>query len=225
MKLIKQIFGVGIGLTLSFGLATSSQAQVTQQGGGYLLRMKYAPGMILKYEMSTAMTGAPQGQGMNFVIPMVMKVTKVSNGVASIDATVGPMKGQKGQAQKMSMTMDSRGKTTGQQNSPVQTQLPEKPVKIGEKWSNSANVNGMNVKATYTFRGLKNVGGKSVAAIDVAFSGSMGAQGTMSGTGTQFLMVNDGSLYTMNMKMNMAMTNPQNKQKMNIGTTISMVRK
>src|SRR5688572_7694840 len=83
-------------LGLALIVAANGAAQITKSGNGYLFRMKYAKGQTAKYAMDVkASIKNPQTgktQTMDMSMPMVSKVTAVSGGTGTIQATVGPVK-------------------------------------------------------------------------------------------------------------------------------------
>lgn len=212
-------------------LAGAATAQITKQGDGYLLRMKYKKGDVVKYTMTTTSTGA-NIPAMNMKMPMSNKVLSVAKGVAELEYTVGPMTNNgkaMGQAQTMKAKVDSRGKITGggaqlQQMSNIT--LPEKPVKVGASWKGTQTTEAgpsgtLTLNATYTFVGVKTVSGKQVAEIKVTVSGGNQMMKT-SGGGTMRLLTVDGSLYST--AMDQTITLSQGQQGINIKTKVAIVR-
>ena len=194
--------------------AALSSAQVTKNGNAYLFRMKYAPGMVLKYSVVSTIGGMSQnGQPMKFTLPMLWKVVSVKNGVSTVDTTVGPVSMGGGQpmmqASKNTIKIDSRGQLVGQpgRGQQVTPALPEKPIRVGQSWSASAPVDlpmqgDKKITATYTFKGIKVVEGKQMAELGVKTGGQA------PGSGTMLLMVKDGSLFRSQLKMDLQMTSP-----------------
>jgi hypothetical protein len=91
------------------------------------------------------------------------------------------------------MKMNSRGEVVGGAPgaSTASIKLPEKPVPVGGTWTGTVPVGGMgggSINAVYKFVGVKNIGGKQVAVINVTVNG-MGK-----GTGVTHLAMADGSL-------------------------------
>jgi hypothetical protein len=201
---------IRIALALStLAFAALGSAQVSKSGDGYTLRMKFTKGQKISYETTTTVDMA----GMQpMKMPMTMTVTDVKDGIYTVKYSVGAIGGQK--PQDITLKMNSQGKLvegnaagqalTGAGN----VQLPTKPVKVGESWSSTAETpvmgSKMKVNSTYTFKGIKKVGGKDVAEIAIKMTSSGGAVG-VTGTGTMTLMVSDGSLHgsTMNIKTSM----------------------
>lgn len=234
MKTIAKLAAVSFAALVAVGFA---DAQVTKQGNGYLLRMKFTPGQTSKFNI--AMDTSAAGQSMKMAMPMTQKVVSVKNGVADLTMNVGPMsmngKPMNTQVQTINVSMDSTGKVVkgapmGQTG--TQVSLPEKPVKVGESWTvntkTQAGMGGnMDVKATYTLAGFQTVAGKQMAKLNVKMSA--GGQMTMKGDGTMLLLMTDGSLHTANLKMNMTMPQPQGQgaqggQPMNIVTNMTIKR-
>lgn len=194
------------------GLAAFGASQVTKVGNGYDIKVKYAPGKTYNYALNTVvnMAGGPGGgrsQNLNMVLKQ--KVVGVKNGVATIQASSSG--GPGGQTPAQTIKVDSRGKVVGGKSQfNLLNGFPARPLKVGETWKATTDFPmgpGGNGKANvaYTFKGMKNIGGKSVAQIDyrVTMAGAM----AMTGSGTSYLAASDGQLVSStlagNMKINM----------------------
>jgi hypothetical protein len=197
----------GLGPIAVLALACVGSAQISKAGGGYLMRVKYVKGQVLKYSSMTSMINS-KSQGAKPILvsaPMVVKVTDYVAGKATLAATLGPMTmgGQQIQpAQKVNLSVDSRNSTTDA--SPlVGTRYPVKAVKVGDTWNTTAPIPGIgseatkNVKATYKFVGIKTVASKAMAVI--AYSVTGGANGS----GTLLVLVSDGTLYSNKARLTM----------------------
>lgn len=223
-------------LTGLLGLAiliapVAGNGQITSQGGGYLLRIKHTKGDKASYKgtVNTTMATGNKPQTMTMNMTMSQLVKSVANGVATIDVTTsmtgGPMGNQK--PTTVTMKMDNRGKMIGGAagQMPSQYGLPEGPVRIGQTWTMDQDMSsampGMKVKATYKLLAIKNMNGRQIAEIQ-ATSTTTGGQMSGTGSGTVYLRVADGSMQSMNMKMNFKMS--QGQQTMNISTNIVMNR-
>jgi hypothetical protein len=180
-------------------LAASSSAQVTKQGANYLLRVKYKPGQVLKYSTVSTMSGMQGAQPSKVNMPLVMKVGKVENAVANLNVTVGPVTlggNELMGAQTMEMQVNNTNQAkSGKNSSLTGAQLPLKPIKVGQTWTNVApvpDITGANksMRATYKFQGLKTINGKSMAMISYTLSGGV------SGSGTLYLLAADGTIYS-----------------------------
>ena len=225
MKL-SRIFAVAVLSTAILGpnMSSIANAQVTKQGAGYLFRIKYVKGQVMKYNM--AISGKNPGAAANakpmvMNMPMSMKVVDVKNGVATIESSVTAPGSKTPQVQ--TMKMDNRGNVVGGApgagSMTAGTNLPQNPVPVGGSWTaKAAMAAGMNANATYKFKSIKNVGGKNVAVIDV----SMNAAGQMraAGNGTMYMSMADCSLVSMSMVMKMA--SPDGKTSNNM--TLTMTR-
>lgn len=191
----------------ALGLAGLATAQVTKSGDAYTFRVKYTKGQKISYETTTTVEMA----GMQpMKAPLTMTVTDVKNGIYTLKYTVGAVMG--GKPQDVTIKMNSQGKivegsAAGQTMAGVgNAQLPTKAMKVGESWTQSTDApvmgSKMKVNSTYTFKGIKTVGGKQVAEIAVKMNSSGGTGVGVTGTGTMTLMVADGTLHgsTMNIK-------------------------
>lgn len=197
-------------------LASLSSAQITRQGSGYLFRMKFVTGQVMKYSVVSTMGGINAGgKPMEISLPMVWKVASVAGGIATVDTTVGPVtvgKQTMMQPTKNRVQISSQGKVVGNTGvgQQVAPSLPTGPVKIGQSWSSSSAIStGMgpaqDVKATYTFKGLRSIGGKQVAELSVLTTGQA------SGKGAMFLLVSDGSLFQSRLAMDLKVQSPDGK--------------
>jgi hypothetical protein len=212
------------------GACSTAGAQITKQGNAYLFRMKFTKGQKLNYTITSAAQVPNNPAGMKAVVPMSMTVQDVKGNVATIQMVTGPMtvNGKPfGQQQTTVVKLNDRGKpvggaTPGQQ---VATQLPEKPLKVGESYTSSNTVNMMGqqfaVKSVNKFLGIKHVGSRNVAAIATTISGSGAMKST--GTGTAYLDLADGQLVSMNMNQNLTMG--QGAQAQTIKSVVNVTRK
>jgi len=196
-------------------LSAQAGAQIVKRGNTYLFRMKFTKGSITKYMVNSSVGGpSMSGQGIKVSIPMAWKVLDLAAGVASIEATVGPVtvgKQTMMQPSVRTVKMNSLGKQVGgemvgQQLTPA---FPARPVKVGASWSATMPV-GMGsqttqVTATYKFIGVKTVDGKQVAELGIAMSGQA------NGTGVMQLLTSDGSLYRSTLNMAVSVPLPSGK--------------
>ncbi len=188
---------VGAGLLVS----ATAGAQVTKSGAGYLLRVKYVKGQTLKYNSVNTLTSAQGGgQPMKVTMPMVMKISDVSNGYAKTSVTTGPAmigKNPMGKAQTVVLELSPTNAAKSKSAPGIAgAQFPLKPVKIGQTWAMAAPIadttgmTGGDIKAMYKFQGLKTVNGKSMAIVTYSLSGGV------TGSGTLQLLASDGTLYS-----------------------------
>ncbi len=230
---MKRIVALGVAGMAAIALVGSiprAGAQVTRMGDSYLFRMKYTKGQKMSYDVISSVQ-VPGGSGtMKMDMPMTMNVKDVQGKTATVQLDVGPMmmNGKPGNVKKQSMEikLDDRGKTLsggapGMQG--VSTQLPEKPLKVGETYASSNTVNVMgqqlSVKSVNKFLGIRKVGSRTVAALGTTSTGS-GAM-KVSGTGTAYVDVADGSLVAMNMNQEMIFTQGGKSQTMKNLVTVT----
>ncbi|HSI72907.1 MAG TPA: hypothetical protein VK934_06995 [Fimbriimonas sp.] len=186
-------------------LAAVGSAQVTKQGSGYLLRVKYLKGQTLKYSTTNSVLGGMNGgQPMKIQMPIVMKIKDVVKGIAKAQVTAGPVNmggNPLMEAQTLEMDLSTTNQTKSAKGAGLTgAQLPIKPVKVGQTWSMLAPIpdtTGMskNMKATYKFQGLKTIAGKSMAVLAYTLTGGV------SGSGTLLLLASDGTIHSNTAKL------------------------
>lgn len=188
-------------------LPAVSLCQVVREGDGYLLRVRYEKGEVIKYQSVNSVDGMPgkNPSDLKILLPVVMTVTDVKGPFALVRCKVGPALNGKIEMfnpQTVMVKVNNRN-TGGETNSPVGTALPLKAVKVGETWTADAPVtmgNGSITKlqAIYKFGGLKTDGGNQVAEISYSVSG------TAKGTGTMLLLVKDGTIWRNQSKLSLS---------------------
>ena len=203
-----------------------ASAQVTKSGPGYLLRMKFVKGQVLKY---TIVTKTPMGS-QSMVSTMTVK--DIKNGIATIYSVVNmPQTGAGRNSKPITQTlqMDNRGKVVGRGSATpagaATPTLPANAVRVGESWNGDIKVqSGVNLTSVYTLLSVKTVGSKLVAEIGQKVSGNMGTMGKMSGQGRLNLDGRDGSLMGGTVNMNLVIPSQDPKSKptnMAISTVIT----
>lgn len=199
----------------ALSLASIGAAQVTSSGGGYDIKVKYAPGKTYNYNLATAikMSGGPQGTppGQTINISLKQRVLSVKNGIATLQVTTTGAPG--GSPAPQTVQVNNRGKIVGGKSANngfnFLSGFPARPLKVGERWTATTPFpmgpmgNG-NANVTYVFRGMKNVGGKQAAQID--FSIVMAGRTSMKGSGTAYLGAADGQLVNSTMKGNLTLS-------------------
>jgi|GEM_PF-665549 len=190
----------------AIGLSSIAPAQVTRQGNGYTLRVKYQTGQTIKYTLANSMvTPGAKSPAPAMSIPMTIRVVSVTKGVATLEASIGPVPGQ-GKPQTQQMKMDSRGRVVGGPAAGLQSlsgvAMPDKAVTVGQTWKDTAQVPSpmgpISTTTSYKFLGIRTVGGKSVAELSMSMSGK-GSSLSMNGSGRLQILVSDGTLYGMTM--------------------------
>lgn len=172
----------------------------------YSFKMKLTKGQKISYVSKTTIATG----GMKPIeMPLTMQCTDVKGDVYTVKYSVGAIMGQK--PQDITMKINSKGEIVEGKGAASQmtgmgaTSLPKKPIKIGQSWTatvDSPSMGGtMKVTSTYTFKSVKNVGGRQVAEIGLKMTGS-GANGMkVSGTGNLLLSMADASMAGMNLDM------------------------
>jgi hypothetical protein len=230
MNRLAAIGVIGLWALALFGASSTAGAQITKQGDAYLFRMKFTKGQKLSYTVTSA-AKLPNGpNAMKAVVPMAMTVQDVKGNVATLQMVSGPMMVNDkpmGQQQTTVLKLDDRGKPIGgaAPGQQVATQLPEKPLRVGESYTSNNSVNMMGqqfaVKSVNKFLGIKHVGSRNVAAIATTIAGS-GAMKS-SGNGTAYLDVTDGQLVSMSMNQKLTIT--QGTQAQTINSVVTVTRK
>lgn len=212
----------------------SANAQITKQGGGYLLRAKYVSGKKIDYVMDAK--GAASGTAFTMRMPLKTKVTGVTKGIATITYVVGPIAmtfngkpmnnpAMGSKAETVTIKMDSRGNVVGGDKAMSNVGsigLPEKPIPVGGSWSATTDTPAgpagtMKVNATYKLVGFETVGGIKSAKIAITLKGS--GQANVKGSGTVWLAMADGSLVKNSTTMNVSTGG------MEVPMTMSVTRK
>lgn len=188
-------------------LAALAPAQVTKSGAGYLLRVKYSPGQVIKLNSTNKIINATGQVHEDMVVglPVVMRIISVDGPIAQARMTVGPamMNGNAiVRGQTVVMRLNNRNQASGAKSAgaSVGATLPEKPVKVGQTWQAMAPIStgtGMvqKVDATYTFVGVKTLNGQGVAVVTYEMKGAARGRGTMT------ILQKDGTLWTNDLTM------------------------
>jgi len=227
MKLIRLSALFVAGAVLVSG--TTTQAQVSRSGGGYLFRMKFTKGQKMTYMMSMNTSASGMAQPMKTSVPMTMTVMSVQGNVATMKMTMGAVMGQK--PRDITVKMDNTGKLVSgnmQGLNGVSATYPKNPVAVGGSWKNTTAFPlgpGGNLDSTtnYKFKSIKNVGGRQVAELYVTMTGKS-QQFKMSGSGTMLILMADGSLWNTQITTDMDMA-VEGKGNMKMKMGLSLVRK
>lgn len=192
---------------LALGAITAvAPAQVVKTPTGYLLRVKYYEGQIIRLSSTNTVVNATgQAQDVAISLPVVIRITEVKNGNALARMTVGPptMNGKEVMnRQTVVMTLNNRNQATSGRDpgNSVGATLPQKPLKIGETWTAFAPISTgtgatQKLRATYKLLGVKTVAGKAVAVVSYQIAGGATGKGTLT------LLQEDGTLWTNEMKL------------------------
>ncbi len=233
MKNLRHLLLAGLSVILVAQVAgpQPAQAQVTPQGGKYLLRIKWQKGKVYSYTISNKMGAGSGSKGGSFTTGYSLNVLDVVNGVATVKVTAEKMPGSQSAPAPTTLKIDSKGHQVGgaamsQSNSVGLQPLPDKPIGIGESWAGSINTNSqvgkVTVKTVDVLKSVRKVGSRSVA--EIAVSTAMTGNGMSSkGSGTMLVDASDGMLISMS--QNMAMTINQGKKPMNLNTSLTITRK
>lgn len=191
-------------------VASCALGQVTKSGSGYLLRMKYHAGQIVKYSVTTTILGVTPKPTV-IQLPMTIKCLGVKNGIAHLKMTTGPIYDgktpQKGTTKVQEVYLDSMGRPAeGGSPSTMMGSLPLKPVKVGEKWTSKMPLGNLpgDAVAYFVFRGVKTVKSKKVAVISIVLS-SVAKGLKVDGKGELDILAADGIMNLMDLNATMKM--------------------
>jgi len=202
-------------LASTLGLCLSSPAQITRTDGGkYLFRCKYTVGKAFSYTMHMRIT-RPGQDPISVTGPFVETVKGVNGKTGAMTVVFGPLKSGPHlehivlPAQNYKFDQDMLGKVKGEGNVPQMSVLfPTNPIKVGDSWDGSTTGQPMGsnttIKAHYKFLKMSQVLGHKAAQISVQLA-SVG-QADTNGTGTLYILVEDGSLWST--QTNLSMSSP-----------------
>ncbi len=190
-------------------LAVAAPAQITKQGKGYLFRLKFKPGAVSKQTMLMDADVVVMKQTVtNTITQKVISVDK--KGVGTVKVTTSGMlingkpssMGEK--AQTTTLKMDSRGIAVGAASTAGNLgsmQMPKDAIPVGHKWAGEIKVAQAQsvMKANYTFKGLRSIGGVQVA--EIVLSVKMSGMAPMAGSGSMFVRTDNGMGHGMNMTL------------------------
>ena len=186
--------------------AQPSQAQVSKQASGYLFRLAFKKGQVMKYSIVVSTDNASKKEGgFKMNLPATMTVKDVVKGIATIESTVtAPQANAKPDVK--TFKVDNRGNVKSgdmpMQSSGMFISYPEKAISVGAIWTSNASQGGINATMNYKFTGVKAVGGKQVAVIAITLVGK--GQQNLTGNGSMLVNLADGMLIKMNNNMTIA---------------------
>lgn len=188
-------------------VSASVPAQITRSGAGYLLRVKYAKGSVIRLTSVNSASGMPgQNSSLKFVMPITLQVLEVKRARSKVRISLGAVKSQNvvlHGPQTVNVWLNNRNMGQSAQSAAgFAAQLPQGAVRVGQSWRSVAPVatgfgpNGA-LAATYTFKGIKGTGGNAVALIGYTLDGMAKGKGSMT------LYVKDGTLASNELQMTM----------------------
>lgn len=194
---------------MAAGASALSSAQITKSGGGYLFRVNYQKGQVIRFVSTSTVIGASgDGRVMKLGLPVILSVTDTKGKAATVRLEVGPvnMAGKEfSPKQTAVLQLDSRNRAVNNDaaNANLGAQLPEAPMAVGSTWTAVAPIATASgaqqrLDAKYKFVGFKKVSGTNVAVI------SYSIKGVATGAGTMMLLAKDGTLYSNTSKLTMA---------------------
>lgn len=212
MKVASALFGCALALAC----AAPVPAQVTTKASKSLLRIKWVKGKSYKYSINFAMVIPGSSKVMNNPMSLKMDVTDSKAGVGTVRYSLSGAQGVDDKPQ--TVKMDARGKTVGAGGlSDLFIQLPANPVAVGQSWTvEQPTSNSMFGKAAITmkltFRGVKTVGGKKVAEMNVNTS-LKGKATSGKGQGVLYISPDDGMVSSMDQMLNIETKTTDSKGK------------
>jgi hypothetical protein len=206
------IFGFGL-------LVTVAGAQVTKQSGGYLLRAKYTQGSVFKQKIETSMSGSLLSNAKESTV-YTSKVVKVEkNGNATVEVSTTATKNRKPFKQVLELNtlgVPIKGGIPGYAGN---LGLPEKAVKVGQKWKGDvAAQSGVSVAAEYTLKSVSN--GLAQIQVSMISTGPL----DMKGGGSYFVRMKDGQIQNSTLKFTVAQFDPNQKKKLTSDIVLKITR-
>jgi hypothetical protein len=187
-------------LLLALGcMGACACGQVTKTRGGYLLRVHYTKGMVIRDAMTNSVSGlaGPGGAPLKFTVPITVRVLDATSAQAKLQIEMGAVKfgtSMSYPGAKAAVTINNRNQAVGDGAGPPATaELPERAVRVGDTWTAkvaiSTGLGQSTLTGTYKFVGIRLTGGPPVAVISFKLSG------TAKGSGTETLLIKDGTVY------------------------------
>ncbi|MEQ1821024.1 MAG: hypothetical protein ABL949_00780 [Fimbriimonadaceae bacterium] len=187
-------------------VSVSAQAQISKQGAGYLFRLKFKPGAVVKQKMVMNMNMGMQQTMTSTISQKVISVDSKGVGTLKVTTSGMAMNGKPSNmgAQTATVKMDSRGAAVGQATSAGNfgsMMMPKDAIKVGTKWTGEVKVPQAQgtMNANYVFKGVRTIGGIQVAEIGLTMK--MSGMMPLTGTGTMFVRTDNGMSHSMSMKM------------------------
>jgi len=183
------------------GVAAGCLAQIAQKKGGFIFRVHYTPGQVLKLDSTMTFINRGSDPAGTVKASTTLKVLTVSKGIANVEMLVTPgvLAGTKTQvtpAQKMVLRLDDKNRSADKKElGGGMIALPARPMNPGSTWKTYLPLKDpsgviQTLTAIYRFSGISNENGHQVAVVTYILSGFA------NGTGAMKLLVKDGSLYS-----------------------------
>lgn len=217
MNLYKFSLSAAIVFSSWIGTVSEAPAQVTKTPKGYLIKSKYVKGKITKQKM-VVNSKVSTGESNTRTIIYTSKVLEVKkNGNAIVEVTPKGISPNLDKPSRIEMDSFNRPIGGGIPGFAGGFGWPTEPVKIGQKWSGDYDAQGVPLKATYHFIGIKN----NIGQINL----SLGASGplNMTGTGKMFFRM-DGQLDSSQIAITMVIPNEGKKQTVKMNISIQTVK-
>lgn len=219
---------------LSGGLQHSAGAQITKVGDKYVFHVKFTKGQTIRYVMTT--TAKPMSSPRSIAVsqnplvtisPITMTTLDVKGKISTVQLSLGPMvmNGKEiSKVQTAQMQIDDHNQAVNRaKGSPVGAGFPPDPIKVGGSYhaDQSAVRNGepIRIQGTYTFKGIKTVGGQQVAEIFAVTTTK--SKVVTKGTNTIYLSVADGTLVSTTTRQTATTTNAGKPVSMTTDTVIA----
>lgn len=206
--------------------AAPAPAQVTTKGSKSLLRIKWVKGKSYRYAVNVAAMVPGQKRPMNNPMTLKLDVADVKAGIGSVKYS---LQGTGSSDGSQTVRIDSLGKVSGKSElGDLLIPFPEKAVAVGESWSQTTSGSSMYGKSTVTmkltYRGVKTIGGRKLAEINITTTLT---GGNAAGKGTGLIQVDpeDGMVRSMEQALSMQtkMTDSKGKtQTMDLPVKVSV---
>lgn len=220
--LLANLMGAG-----SLLIPALSPAQVTTTKEGFLFRKKFIEGDKWVYRVETKVTmgvgrRAPQG-GSNSVSTLTVKGLQGKSAI--LELSDAPVKKNERPTNAFTLKVDELGRIEGSPvgGGVVGFALPEKPVKVGDKFNirlESGAGNKDIIQHTVKFIGFTTLGKQKLARWDVITAGK--GSSVLTGTGQVYLDIKDGSIYQSQMNLTAVVQQNGQPARVVMATTITL---
>ncbi len=202
-------------------------AQVTTTKEGFLFRKKFSEGDAWVYHVETKVTmgegrRAPKG-GSNSLSTLTVKGLQGKSAI--LELSDAPVKKNERPTTAFTLKVDELGRIEGSPvgGGVVGFALPEKPVKVGDKFNirlESGAGNKDIIQHTVKFVGFTTLSKQKVARWDVITAGK--GSSVLTGTGAVYLNITDGSLYQSQMNLTAIVQRNGQPVRVVMATTITL---
>ena len=180
------------------GAAAPAPAQIVKTPNGYLLRVKYVPGQVVRFETSSSIANKGTSEPSSVLkMPITLSVLNVKGGKAYLNLSMGAgvLDGNKvSDPTEVKMSLDDRNQADKGPGVPGIGAFPDRPMQAGSTWHSGVPIRALGtllkVDGVFRFQGMKPTQNGPLAVISYSLSGGA------TGTGIMMLMPKDGSIYS-----------------------------